>query len=72
MLKASSVNAIAKVLSPEVISYIENKKQEEFMELIQDSIVEFIDNNLGDIDEGLKFDIVISIMDRIYLTTYKD
>lgn len=72
MLKASSVNAIAKVLSPEVISYIENKKQEEFMELIQDSIVEFIDNNLGDIDEGLKFDIAISIMDRIYLTTYKD
>jgi hypothetical protein len=64
-LSNQTISNLASALVPEVIDYIyEDQRWCEFMhEVVPDAL----QNKLGEIDEDLKFDLALCIMDRIGL-----
>ena len=64
-LSAQTVSNLASALVPEVIDYIyEDQRWCDFLhEVVPDALKE----KLGEVDEDLKFDLALCIMDRICL-----
>ena len=64
-LSEQTISNLASALIPEVIDYIyEDQRWCEFMhEIVPDAL----QNKLGEIDEDLKFELALCIMDRIGL-----
>jgi len=64
-LSEQTISNLASALIPEVIDYIyEDQRWCEFMhEVVPDAL----QNKLGEIDEDLKFELALCIMDRIGL-----
>jgi len=64
-LSEQTISNLASALVPEVIDYIyEDQRWCEFMhEVVPDAL----QDKLGEIDEDLKFDLAMCIMDRICL-----
>jgi hypothetical protein len=67
-LSAETTSKLADALVPEVVDYIfEDQRWVDFMhEIVPDAI----QNKLGDVDEDLKFDLAMIIMDRIVIKQY--
>ena len=64
-LSCKTINNLASALVPEVIDYIyEDERWGEFM---QEVIPDALQDKLGEVDEDLKFDLAMCIMDRICL-----
>ena len=63
-LSSSTIKNLASALTPEIVNYImlDERYAEFLMEVIPDAIVE----KLGNIDEDLKMEIAMCIMDRLY------
>lgn len=64
-LSDQTISKLADALLPEVVSYIfEDNRWCDFLhEIIPDAVQE----NLGDVDEDLKFELALCIMDKILL-----
>lgn len=64
-LSTQTVSNLASALVPEVIDYI--YEDERWCEFLHEIVPDALQNKLGEIDEDLKFDLALCIMDRIYL-----
>lgn len=64
-LSTHSVSKIADALKPAVIDYV--SMDERFVEILQTTIIEGIQDTMGDMDEDLLFEIGMLIFDRIEL-----
>lgn len=64
-LSDQTISKLADALLPEVVAYIyEDNRWCDFLhEIIPDAVQE----NLGDVDEDLKFELALCIMDKILL-----
>ena len=64
-LSCKTINNLASALVPEVIDYI--YQDERWCEFMQEVIPDALQDKLGEVDEDLKFDLAMCIMDRITL-----
>jgi hypothetical protein len=64
-LSDKSFDQIVSALVPDVITYIEEDSR--YVDFMQKVIPDAIQSYLGNIDEGLKSDLSICIMDKIWL-----
>jgi hypothetical protein len=62
-LSHQTINKLASELVPEVIDYI--YQDERWCEFMHEVIPDALQEQLGEIDEELKFELAICIMDRI-------
>ena len=65
-LSNKTVRDLAKVLSAEVIEFIHN--DERYVDFLHEIIPDAVQDKLGDIDEDLKFELSLCVMDRIFFT----
>ena len=63
MLSNKSTQEIASALVDDVIKYIEEDSR--YVDFMQEVIPDAIQSYLGSVDEDLKFDLSLCIMDRI-------
>jgi hypothetical protein len=64
-LSNQTISNLADALVPEVIDYI--YEDERWCEFMQEVVPDALKDKLGEIDEDLKFDLAMCIMDRICL-----
>ena len=64
-LSSQTTSNLASALVPEVIDYI--YQDERWCEFMQEVIPDALQDKLGEVDEDLKFDLAMCIMDRICL-----
>ena len=64
-LSNQTTSNLASALVPEVIDYI--YQDERWCEFMQEVIPDALQDKLGEVDEDLKFDLAMCIMDRITL-----
>jgi hypothetical protein len=64
-LSNQTTSNLASALVPEVIDYI--YEDERWCEFMQEVVPDALKDKLGEIDEDLKFDLAMCIMDRICL-----
>jgi len=64
MLSTKSTQEIASALVDDVIKYIEEDSR--YVDFMQEVVPDAIQSYLGDVDENLKFELSLCIMDRIY------
>jgi len=64
-LSNQTISNLASSLVPEVIDYI--YQDERWCEFMHEVVPDALQNKLGEIDEDLKFDLALCIMDRICL-----
>ena len=64
-LSNQTTSNLASALVPEVIDYI--YQDERWCEFMQEVIPDALQDKLGEVDEDLKFDLAMCIMDRICL-----
>jgi len=64
-LSSKTTSDLASALVPEVIDYI--YQDERWCEFMQEVIPDALQDKLGEVDEDLKFDLAMCIMDRICL-----
>jgi hypothetical protein len=64
-LSNQTISNLASALVPEVIDYI--YQDERWCEFMQEVIPDALQDKLGEVDEDLKFDLAMCIMDRICL-----
>jgi hypothetical protein len=64
-LSSKTTSNLASALVPEVIDYI--YQDERWCEFMQEVVIDALKEKLGEIDEELKFDLAMCIMDRITL-----
>ena len=62
-LSNKTINNLADALSQEVIDYIHD--DERYVEFLMELIPDAIQDNIGNIDEDLKMDLTLSIIDHI-------
>lgn len=62
-LSYQTINRLASALVPEVIDYI--YQDERWCEFMQEIVPDALQEQLGEIDEELKFQLAMYIMDRI-------
>ena len=62
-LSEQTINNLADALVPEVIDYI--YQDERWCEFMHEVIPDALQDKLGKIDEDLKFELALCIMDRI-------
>ena len=62
-LTTKSIQEIASALVPDVIKYIEEDSR--YVDFMQEVIPDAIQSHLGDVDEDLKFELSLCIMDKI-------
>lgn len=63
MLSNKTIQELSSALLPEVIDYI--YEDERWIDFLHEIIPDAIEDKLGNVDENLKFDLGMSIMDRI-------
>jgi hypothetical protein len=68
-LSNQTVSKLADALVPEVIDYI--YEDERWVELMHEIIPDAIQSKLGDVDEDLRFELALCIMDRIVMKPSK-
>ena len=68
-LSNSTVSKLADALVPEVIDYI--YEDERWVDLLHEIIPDAIQTKLGAVDEDLRFDLALCIMDRLILKPFK-
>ena len=64
-LSSKTISDLASALVPEVIDYI--YQDERWCEFMQEVVIDALQDKLGEVDEDLKFDLAMCIMDRICL-----
>ncbi len=64
-LSTKSIQEIASALVPDVIKYIEQDSR--YVDFMQEVIPDAIQSYLGNVDEDLKFELSLCIMDKIWL-----
>jgi hypothetical protein len=64
-LSNQTVSKLSEALTPEVIDYI--YEDERWVELMHEIIPDAIQSKLGAVDEDLRFELALCIMDRIGL-----
>ena len=64
-LSNQTISNLASALVPEVIDYI--YQDQRWCEFMQEVIPDALQDKLGEVDEDLKFDLAMCIMDRICL-----
>ena len=64
-LSSSTIQNLSTALTPEVIDYI--FQDERWVDFMHEIIPDAIENKIGGIDEDLKFELSICIMDKICL-----
>lgn len=64
-LSAQTTSNLASALVPEVIDYI--YEDERWCEFLHEIVPDALQHKLGPIDEDLKFELALCIMDRICL-----
>lgn len=62
-LSDQTINNLASALTSEVIDYI--AQDERWCDFMQEIITDALDDKLGPIDENLKYELAMCIMDRI-------
>jgi hypothetical protein len=62
-LSNKTIQNLAEALVPEVVDYIFN--DERWMDFMHEMVPDAIDDKLGNVDENLKFELGMSIIDRI-------
>jgi hypothetical protein len=62
-LSSKTINNLASAMVPEVIDYI--YQDERWCEFMHEVIPDALQDKLGQIDEELKFELAMCIMDRI-------
>ena len=62
-LSSQTINNLADALIPEVIDYI--YQDERWCEFMQEVVPDALQDKLGEVDEDLKFELALLIMDRI-------
>jgi hypothetical protein len=62
-LSEQTINNLADALVPEIIDYI--YQDERWCEFMQEVVPDALQDKLGKIDEDLKFELSLLIMDRI-------
>jgi hypothetical protein len=65
-LSQKAFHKLSQTLTPEVIDYI--YKDERYVEFMQEIIPDALVEKLGQIDEDLKCELSMSIMDNIYFS----
>ena len=69
MLNTTTINNLAKVLAPEVITYI--TESDEFIQLLHSLVPEALHKKLGELDDDLAFDLSLCILDKIILKVWE-
>lgn len=64
-LSNKTVQQLAAALVPEVVAYI--FESDEWIQFMHDMVPDAVQDKVGDIDEDLKFELSMAIMDRIYI-----
>ena len=64
-LATKSIQEIASALVPDVVKYIEEDSR--YVDFMQEVIPDAIQSYLGNVDEDLKFELSLCIMDKICL-----
>jgi len=64
-LSNQTISNLASALVPEVIDYI--YQDERWCEFMQELVPDALQEKLGEVDEDLKFELAMCIMDRISL-----
>jgi hypothetical protein len=64
-LSAKTVKNLAIALTPEVIAYI--YEDQRWCDLLHEIIPDAVQDKLGNVDEDLKFELSLCIMDKIIL-----
>ena len=64
-LSCKTISNLADALVPEVIDYI--YQDERWCEFMQELVPDALQEKLGEVDEDLKFELAMCIMDRISL-----
>lgn len=67
-LSNTTIQNLSKALTEEVIHYI--LEDERYVDFLQEIIPEFIETKLGNLDEDLKYNLSVCIMDRISFSSY--
>lgn len=67
MLKDSSVKAMAKMLAPEICEQVMNDDRSLLAELLMEYVETYIDNNIGKLNDDLKYDLGVTILEQIRL-----
>jgi hypothetical protein len=62
-LSNKTIENLAETLVPEVIDYIIS--DERWIDFMNEMVPDAIDDKLGNVDDNLKFDLAMSIIDRI-------
>jgi|SaaInlStandDraft_1057018.scaffolds.fasta_scaffold88673_2 hypothetical protein len=62
-LSNSTIRGLADALTEDVVSYIFDS--ERYAEFMQEMIPAAIENKLGEIDEDVKYDLAMCVMDNI-------
>ncbi len=62
-LSNKTIENLAETLVPEVIDYI--IRDERWIDFMHEMVPDAIDDKLGNVDDNLKFDLGMSIIDRI-------
>jgi hypothetical protein len=68
-LSNQTVSKLADALVPEVIDYI--YEDERWCEFLHEIIPDAISTKLGAVDEDLRFELALCIMDRIVMKPFK-
>ena len=66
-LSNQTINNLASALTSEVIDYIYQDQDERWCDFMHEIIPDALDDKLGPIDEDLKYELAVCIMDRICL-----
>lgn len=64
-LSNSTISKLSDALLPEVVAYI--YEDQRWCDFLHEIIPDAVQDKLGDVDEDLKFDISMVIMDKIIL-----
>jgi hypothetical protein len=64
-LSTKTVNQLADALTSEVVDYI--FASDEWIQFMHEIVPDAVQEKLGDVDEDLKFELSMAIMDRIYI-----
>ena len=62
-LSNNTIQNLSDALTPEVVDYIFN--DERWIDFLHEIIPDAIEEKLGDVDNDLKFDLAMCIMDKI-------